>query len=98
MVAMAALCMSRTRYSRLLVSGNLAGGVEKGVDSSCHRFHGVVDLVQSTYFTSLMLEASDEFKGSTTMISALGRWSLGARARRLPDYHQQYQADYHQQY
>jgi hypothetical protein len=40
----------------------------------------VVDLVQSTYGTSLVLEALDRFKGSTTMILALGCWSLGARA------------------
>jgi hypothetical protein len=40
----------------------------------------VVDLVQSIYGTSLVLEASDRFKGSTTTILALGRWSLGARA------------------
>jgi hypothetical protein len=53
----------------------------------------LVDLVQSMYGTSLVLEASDLFKGSTATISALGRWSLGARARRLPDYHQQRQAN-----
>jgi hypothetical protein len=84
------------RYSRLLVhlvGGNLADSVEEGGDSSCRRFYGVVDLVESTYFTSLVLEASDQFKGSTVTVLALERWSLGARARRLPDYHQQCQTD-----
>jgi hypothetical protein len=51
-----------------------------------------VDLVPSTYVTSLMLEASYQFKGLTATISALGRWYLGARAR-TPDYRQQRQAD-----
>jgi hypothetical protein len=71
---------TRIRYSHLLVhliGGDLAGSVEEGEDSSSRRFHGVVGLVQSTYFTILVLEASDRFKGSTTTISALGRWSLG---------------------
>jgi hypothetical protein len=88
MVAMVALCGTRIRYSRLLihpVSGVLADGVEEGGDSSGRRFHGVVDLVQSMYGTSLVLEALDLFKGSMATISALGRWSLGACARRLPD-------------
>jgi hypothetical protein len=40
----------------------------------------VVDLIQSTHGTSLMLEALDRFQGSTATILALGRWSLGARA------------------
>jgi hypothetical protein len=48
----------------------------------------VVDLVQSTYVTSLVLEDSDLFKGSTSTVLALGHWSLGARAQRLSDYHQ----------
>jgi hypothetical protein len=59
MVAMAVLCGTRIRYSCLLihrVSGDLAGGIEEGGDSSGRRFYGVVDLVQSTYFTSLVLE------------------------------------------
>jgi hypothetical protein len=53
----------------------------------------VVDLVQSTYVTSLVLEASDRFKGSKATTLALRRWSLGARARRLRDCHQQRHAD-----
>jgi hypothetical protein len=65
--------------------GDLAGSIEKDGDSSDRRFHGGVDLVQSMFFTSLVLEVSDQFKGSTATISALGRWSLGARARRLPN-------------
>jgi hypothetical protein len=83
MMAMVALCGIRIRYSRLLVhpvGDVLAGGVEEGGDSSGRRFHGLVDLVQSMYGTSLVLEALDRFKGSTTMISALGCWYLGARA------------------
>jgi hypothetical protein len=96
MVAMAAFCGTRIRYSRLLVhlvSGNLAGGVEECGDSSGRRFHGVVDLVQSTYVTSLVLKVLDRFKGSTVTISALGRWFLGARARRFSDCHQQSKAN-----
>jgi hypothetical protein len=53
----------------------------------------VVDPVQSTYVTSLVLEASDRFKGSTVTISALGHWFLGARARRFSDCHQQNKAN-----
>jgi hypothetical protein len=50
MVAMATLCGTRIRYSRLhvhLVGYDLAGGIEEGGDSSGLRFHGVVDLVMS---------------------------------------------------
>jgi hypothetical protein len=59
MVSMAALCGTRIRYSRLrvhLVGGDLVGGIEECGDSSCCRFHGVVDLVQSTRFRGLVLE------------------------------------------
>jgi hypothetical protein len=35
----------------------------------------------------------DQFKDSMAMTSALGHWSLGARAQRLPEYHQQHQLD-----
>jgi hypothetical protein len=83
MVAMAALCGTRIRYIRLLVhlvGSNLAGGVEEGRDLSGRRFPGVVDLVQPTSVIVLVLEDSDQFKGSMAMTSALGRWSLGARA------------------
>jgi hypothetical protein len=76
MVAIAMLCGTIIRYSRLLVhliGGDHAGSVEDGGDLSDRRFHEVVDLVQSIFFTSLMLEASDQFKGSTTTILALGR-------------------------
>jgi hypothetical protein len=94
MVAMAVLCGTRIRYFCLLVhlvDGDLAGSIEEDGDSSSRGFHGVAILVQSTYFTSFVLEASDQFKGSTAMILALGRWSLGARPRRLPDCQQQCQ-------
>jgi hypothetical protein len=66
MVAMTTLCGTIIRYSRLhvhLVGGVLTGGVEEGGDLSSRRSHGVVDLVQSTYITSLVLETSDRFKG-----------------------------------
>jgi hypothetical protein len=52
--------------------------------SGCH-FHGMADLIQSTYGSRLVLEASDRFKDSMATTSALGHWSLEARARRLPD-------------
>jgi hypothetical protein len=39
---------------------------------SGRHFHGVVDLIQSTYVTSLVLEDSDLFKGSTATVLALG--------------------------
>jgi hypothetical protein len=83
MVAMVELRGTRIRYFCLLVhlvGDDLAGSIEEGRDSSGRLFHGVMDLVQSTYFTSLVLEASDQFKDSTTMILTLGHWSLGARA------------------
>jgi hypothetical protein len=76
MVSMAVLCGTRIRYSRPLihpVGDVLAGGIEEGGDSSGRRFYGVVDLIQCTYGISLVLEASDRFKCSTAMISALGR-------------------------
>jgi hypothetical protein len=47
MVAMAALCGTRIRYTRLivhLVGNNLVAGVEN-MDSFSRHFHGVVDLV-----------------------------------------------------
>ena len=94
MVAMAAPRGSRIRYTRLLVhlvDGDLAGGVEEGGDSSDRCFHGVVDLVQSTYY-NLVSKDLEQFKGSMAATAALGRWSLGARARRLPVCHQQRQA------
>jgi hypothetical protein len=52
-----------------------------------------VDLVQSTCVIDLVLEASDRFKDSISMTSALRRWSLGAHTRRLSNYHQQRQAN-----
>jgi hypothetical protein len=96
MVAMTALCETRIRYTRLLVhlvGDDLAGGVEEGRYSSGCRFHGVVDLFQSTCVTGLVLEASDQFKGSMAVTSALGSWSLEACAQRLLHYHQQRQVD-----
>jgi hypothetical protein len=72
MMAIAALCEIRIKFSCLLIGGDLDGGVEKGVDLSDRRFHGVVDLVQSTCVRGLVLEASDQFKGSMATTSALG--------------------------
>jgi hypothetical protein len=77
---MAALCMRRIRYTRILVhlvSGDLAGGIDEGGDSSGHRFSGVVDLVLSTCVIDLMLEDSNQFTDSMAMTLALGRCSLG---------------------
>jgi hypothetical protein len=81
------LCGTRIRYIRLLVhlvGDDLASGVAKGVDSSIRRFHGVVGLFHSKCVTGFVLETLDRFKGSLATTLALGRWSLEARARRLP--------------
>jgi hypothetical protein len=75
------------------VGDDLASGVEEDGYSSGCRFHGAVDLFQSTCVTCLVLEASDQFKGSMAATSALESWSLGACERRLPHCHQQHQAD-----
>ena len=94
MVAMAAPRGSRIRYTRLLVhlvGGDLAGGVEEGGDSSDRRFNGVVDLVQSTCCILVSKDLA-QFKGSMATTSALGRWSLVTRSRRLSGCHQQRQA------
>ena len=91
---MVALCGTRIRYTRLLfhlVGDDPAAGIKEGGDSSGRRFHGVVDLVQSTCVLGLVLQVSDQFKGSMATTSSLGRWSLWTRARRLPDCHQQWQ-------
>jgi hypothetical protein len=96
MVAIATLCVTRIRYSRLLihlVDGDIAGGVEEGRDSSSRCFPGVVDLVQSTRVTCLVSKGSGQLRSSMAMTSARGCWSLGARAQRLPGCHQQRQAD-----
>jgi hypothetical protein len=67
------------RYTCLLVhvvSDDLAGGIQKdGKLFVCCSF-GVVDPVQSIQGTGLVLENSDQIKGSMTTTSALGRWSL----------------------
>jgi hypothetical protein len=84
---MSALCGTRIRYSRLhvhLIGGDLAGSIVEDGDSSDRRFYGVVDLVLSTYFTSLALEALDQFKGSMATILALGHWSLRVRCTNIP--------------
>jgi hypothetical protein len=83
MVAMSALYATRIRYFRLLVhlvGGDLTDDIERDGYSSDRCFHEVVDLVQSIYVTSLMLEASDQFKGSTAIILTQGRWFLEVRA------------------
>jgi hypothetical protein len=62
MVPIMALYGTRIRYSRLLVhlvSCVITDGVEEGRDSSGCRFYGVVDFIQSTYVTSLVLKALD---------------------------------------
>jgi hypothetical protein len=85
MVAMAVLYGTRIRYSRLFVHlvdrCDLAGSVDEGGVLFGRRFfRGEVDLVQSTCVIGLVLKDSDQFKGSMATHSALGRWSLGARA------------------
>jgi hypothetical protein len=82
-------------YSCLLfefVGGDLTVGIEEGGESSGCCTNGVVNLVQSMCVTGLVSEDSDQFKGSMATTSALGRRSLCAHARRLPDCHEQYQA------
>jgi hypothetical protein len=66
MVAMAVLCGIRIRYSCLIIhpiGSVLVGGVEEGGYSSSRRFYGVVDLIQSMYDTSLVLETSRSIQG-----------------------------------
>jgi hypothetical protein len=81
-----ALRGTRIRYSCLLVhlvGGDLAGSVEEGGNSSGHRFHGVVNLVESTYFTSLVLEALDQFNDSMVTILTLGLSGTCTKTSRL---------------
>jgi hypothetical protein len=69
-MAMAAMCLIRIRYTRLLVhlvGGDLAGGTKEGRKSSGRFSHGVVDLVKSTFITSLVSEVLDKFKSSMVM-------------------------------
>jgi hypothetical protein len=76
---MMVLCGTKIRHIRLLVhliSGDLAGDVEEDEDLSGRHLYGVVDLVRFTRVTSLVLEASDRFKGSEATTSALGRLVL----------------------
>ena len=87
MIAMAALQLVH------LVDGDFASGVEDGEKSTGRCSLGVVDLGQPTCVTGFVLEDSDQFKSSTVTTSALGRWSLGAHARRISGCHQQRLAD-----
>jgi hypothetical protein len=85
---MAELCGTRIRYIFCvlfhLVGSDLTVGVEEGGESSGRSTHGVLNLVLSTCVTCLVSEDLDQFKRSMATTSALGRWSLGALARRLP--------------
>jgi hypothetical protein len=93
-VAMVELYQIRIRYLCLLfhlVGGDLHVSVEKGRESSGRCFHRAVNLVQSICVTCLMSEDSDQFKRSMATTSTLGRWSLGTRAQRLLDCHEQCQ-------
>jgi hypothetical protein len=75
MVDMMMLCGTRVRYAHLLihlVGGDPASGVEESRDSSGHHLHRVVDLVQSMYVTSLVLEDSGQSESLMAMILALG--------------------------
>jgi hypothetical protein len=90
---MASICHTKIRYTCLLihlVSGDLVSIIEEGGKSSVRYSHGVVDLVQSCV-AILVLRDSNRFKISMAITITLGRWSLGARTRKLPDCHQQRQ-------
>jgi hypothetical protein len=53
MLAIVAMCLTRIRYTRLLVhlvDGYLAGAVEKGEEYFGRRSHAVVDIVQSVCY------------------------------------------------
>jgi hypothetical protein len=89
---------TRIKVFRLLVhliGGNLAGGIEKGGEWSGRCSLEVVDLVLSTCVAGLVSGDMDRLKSSMATTSALWRWSLGARARRLPGCHRQSQAGFH---
>ena len=68
MLAMAVLCRTRIRFSRLLVhlvgSGDLVGGIEEREKSSGRYSFRVVDPFVSTYVAGLMSGDSYWFKGS----------------------------------
>jgi hypothetical protein len=69
MVDMTMLCGTRIRYIRIpvyLIGDDLVGDIEEDGDSSM-------------CVTNLVLEASNRFKGSKAMTSALRRRFLGAR-------------------
>ena len=61
-----------------------------GVDSCC--LLGAVRLGFLVVWRDLVSGVSNLFKGSTATTAAPGRWSLGARAQRLPSCHRQGQA------
>jgi hypothetical protein len=65
MVAMAVVCGTRIRYTRLVI--HLTDDVEVIGESSSRCSRRVVDLIHSLFVTSFVLEDSDEFKGSMTM-------------------------------
>jgi hypothetical protein len=73
MVTMVLLSLIRTRYTCLLVhltSGDIAGDIEDGRESSSRCSHGVVNLVQSMCATCLVSQDSNQFKDSTTTIGS----------------------------
>jgi hypothetical protein len=88
MLAIITLCGIRIKYTRLLVhiGGDLAGGVEEDGDLFGRCFPRLVDLVQSMYVISLVLEASDQFKGlrATTSSLAAGPSGTCTKTSRLP--------------
>jgi hypothetical protein len=65
---MAALCLLV-----YLVDNDLTGGFDESGDSSGHRFPRVVGFVRSSCVIGLVLEDSDQFKGS--METTLVMWS-----------------------
>lgn len=63
-----------------------------GVDS--RRLLGAVRLGFVVVWRDLVSGTSELFNGSMATTAVLGRWSLRARARRLPGYYRQGQADF----
>jgi hypothetical protein len=92
MMAMAAMCLRRIRYTRLLfylVGDDLPAGVEEWENLLVVvPMEWWISFSLHTCVTYLVSEDSDKFKSSMSMTAPLGRWFLGACAPTLPDYHQ----------
>ena len=86
MVAMAALQLVH------LVDGDFASGVEDGEKSSGRCSLGSGGSLSVYVCYRFRVRRLGSIQKLTVTTSALGRWSLGARAQRLPGCHQQHQA------